>query len=542
MRSIKGILRGALLFALPLAVVVMVTLGTSAAANAGSNTKVVAVTLDPAPDGNGIIVIGLTLPKLNDIGQAAFSGFISNGMGGNPSDNATLLSDGNTLAQVAREGQSAPDGNGILDDFIDLNFPILNGSLNNTGKVALRTSYIGSHGGSSEDSGIVVGNGNTLTQIARAGQPSPDGNGILSYVSIPDINDAGQVAFAATLIGSNSSLTSDVGVYRNDGNVLTQIARTGQAAPDGNGIIGRTTTFHGSSLNALGQVAFGVAITPTPDGIGGDEALLLGDGDKLIQIVRSGQPAPDGNGDLVYGQTLGLAAPALNEMGQVAFSAYVTGTVDGLNDGGGVFLSDGSSLTTIARRGQPAPDGNGSFGTFSTPRSLNNSGQVAFRAGFIDSSLGFTDRGIVRGDGVTLEQIARHGQLAPDGDGTYREFYHPAINDAGQVVFGAVFLGGQNIPRESRNGDRAIVFYDDELGLVPVARVGDPLLGSTIVDFNFHGTEKLGFNERGQVAFQFFLEDYRRGIAIWSPVPEPGAITYLALAGGGLFTCFRRGL
>src|SRR4029453_10379978 len=59
------------------------------------------------------------------------------------------------------------------------------------------------------------------------------------------------------------------------------------------------------------------------------------------------------------------------------------------------------------------------------------------------------------------------------------------------------------------------------VGLVPVARLGDPLLGQTIAGLRFahdtsRGRSHVGLNASGKVAFQFDLSDGRRGIAVWS--------------------------
>src|SRR5262249_42728785 len=63
--------------------------------------------------------------------------------------------------------------------------------------------------------------------------------------------------------------------------------------------------------------------------------------------------------------------------------------------------------------------------------------------------------------------------------------------------------------------------YDDDLGLVPVARLGEALLGQSIASLRFapdtsRGRTHVGLNASGQVAFQFDLNDGRRGVAVWT--------------------------
>ena len=52
---------------------------------------------------------------------------------------------------------------------------------------------------------------------------------------------------------------------------------------------------------------------------------------------------------------------------------------------------------------------------------LNDMGQVAFAAALIGSG-GEKEDAILLGDGITLAPIAREGQSAPDGDGTFFQF------------------------------------------------------------------------------------------------------------------------
>lgn len=115
------------------------------------------------------------------------------------------------------------------------------------------------------------------------------------------------------------------------------------------------------------------------------------------------------------------------------------------------------------------------------------------------------------------------------GDVKILQFDTPLeINNAGQMVFSARLVG-------SKIG-KGIFFYDDNLGLLNVIQEGDSFLGSAISRYNFSGDttsggERSGFNDLGQLAFQFVLADGRSGIAVWSPVPEPASVRMLALGG-----------
>ena len=120
--------------------------------------------------------------------------------------------------------------------------------------------------------------------------------------------------------------------------------------------------------------------------------------------------------------------------------------------------------------------------------------------------------GIFRGDGGPLIQIARKGQTAPGGNGTFSGFGEPTLNNAGQVAFQASLTGTIG----GSSDDNGIFVFDDALGLVQVVRKRESLLGRLIVTIGVGG-----LNEPGQVAYWFKLADGYEGIAIWTVLP-PG--------------------
>jgi formylglycine-generating enzyme required for sulfatase activity len=80
------------------------------------------------------------------------------------------------------------------------------------------------------------------------------------------------------------------------------------------------------------------------------------------------------------------------------------------------------SSQVVAMRGTAAPDGNGVFAYFGIP-ALNDNGQIAFSAGLAATNGGIGDNtGIFRGDSVALSQLARKGQATPGGNGHFLNF------------------------------------------------------------------------------------------------------------------------
>jgi len=494
------------------------------AATAQVATNVIALTGDAAPDGNGSFSYFIN-PALNDAGQVAFVARLADTRGSRSDDLGIFRGNGSsTHVQIARKGQAVPDGSGTFSPSFFFGPPAL--ALNEAGHVAFVGHFTDTFAGSNDSIGLFRGNGpSSLIQIARSGDVAPDSNGAFSRLGIshnPTLNDTGQAAFRSFLTSTSGGNIDSSGIFRGDGTSSpVQIAREGDATTDGNG---RFSSFDIPALNNIGQVAFHSFLTGTIGGSSDNSSIFRGDGTSSpVQIAREGQTAPDGNGSF----SSFLSFPVLNDSGQVAFLSSLTGTNGGNSDDVGIFRGNGtSSPVQIARAGNVAPDGNGNFSDF-IDSTINDSGQVAFLGLLTGTRSGFRDdRGIFRGDGMSRPvQLAREGQTAPDGKGIFSEFRNPALNDAGQAAFLAYFTSNSSGSR-----DHGLYLYDDLLGLMQVARVGDTLLDSTITRLSFVdssafiGDEQSGLNEHGQIAFQFALADGREGIAVASVVPEPSTL------------------
>lgn len=485
-------------------------------------TRVVTLERDSAPDGNGTLSV-LGFPFLNEAEEVAFGSPVFS-TSDFPNDNAGIfLGNGTTLTQIARKGQPLPDANGSFDGFTP-NASTIFPAINDIGQVAFWASISGS--GIDHDKGIFRGDGTTTTQIVRRGQSAPDGNGdLLGFSSTPKLNNQGQVAFKGALAGTSGGTDDDFGIFRANGTTITQIARKGQIAPDNNGQFSEFDTdfFVQIDLNNSNQVSFFAELTGTSGGSNDNAGIFLGDGSSLAQIARKGQSAPDGNGSFST-----FDRHMLNNAGQVAFEGELMGTNQTFGDETGIFVGDGSTLIQAARRGQPAPDGNGEFNFFSS-LVLNDVGQVAFRAVLRDTRGGPDDeRGIFLFDGTSLTQIARAGQATPDGS-SFLSVSEPSLNNAGQVAFAATLPGTDGSQHES-----ALFLADKQLKLTQILREGESsLLGSTVTTISlypgFLGDDRASLNELGQVAYRFGLADGRSGIAISMIIPEPCTCT-LALA------------
>jgi hypothetical protein len=454
---------------------------------------------DPAPDNDGVF-FGAGVPVINASGQVAFFASFTTGSGG-----TGVVRAGTTPGSVellARQGDPAPDGNGNFGLFDDRDAP----QLNDAGQVAFPIQFTGTFG--PNDGTAVVRSELApplLTVVLRQGQTvGAVPVGVLDNPP-PSMNGSGSI-----VVGSLQSNATFVRA----GGTTTVLAHGGDAAPGGG--VWVVPTSPQPVINDAGQIAFATSVSGTPNGFVIE--FVRADGGTIAQVIQHGDPAPDQNGTFDLLQTASvLHAPGLNEDGELAFVAALA-VPSGPATQGIFRASDPDHVVQIVRRGQASPDGNGSILGFDLDGDdvvpVNDAGQAAFQATLTATAQGTADNlAMFRGDGTTLVRVARTGQPSPDGDGVFSDFDHPALNAAGQVAFQATLSGTSHT--------QGIYLWDDVAGLVPVARLGDPLLGQTIAGLRFthdtsRGRSHVGLNQSGKVAFQFDLNDGRRGIAVWS--------------------------
>src|SRR2546422_1354886 len=119
--------------------------------------------------------------------------------------------------------------------------------------------------------------------------------------------------------------------------------------------------------NTKGQVAFFATLLRAT----GSEAFFLASESRTLRVVAEGDPVPGGGAFSGFGRH---PIPALNERGDVAFAAAVTGgrTVEG------IFLRGARGLRAIVVTGGAAPEGaSGTIAAIDAP-ALNHHGDMAF--------------------------------------------------------------------------------------------------------------------------------------------------------------------
>ena len=321
------------------------------------------------------------------------------------------------------------------------------------------------------------------------------------------LNSTGTVAFQAYL--DNGSR----GIFAGNGGPLTTITVTSLPF----------ASFSNPSINTARTVAF--EMTPRS---GFEPRIYAGNGGPLTTIAdTAGQFRDFTGGDSVL----------INTAGTVAFMGYLdsgpggifsgnggatttilvnsaalgVGSGISMNDAGTFAFNSGSRRIVTFNGGLVTTivDNSGPLNFFGSVPSLNSAGTVAFVAG-VGGEDGGTF-GIYKGNGGPLTTIA-------DLSGPFSYLggfnsYQPSINASGMVAFGAALDAG--------GGG---VFIGDGTTTSEVIQAGDALFGSIVTGA---GVSPNSLNDSGQVAFTYTLANGTRGIAIATPVPEPGSASLL---------------
>ena len=367
------------------------------------------------PDGNGDFQNFFNI-SLTENGNVNWQSTLSQTSGGNLDNGGLYSFSNNAISELLREGESAPDNNGIV--------ATISQRTSDSGLSAGRLFFSDTANPGDDNIGLYLLGNSGLQTVVREGMTIPDGTGQFDvFQNSWNINDTGKIAFNATL--RNTSLSTNKGIYVGDGNTLTTIARKGQSTNTGDGVF---VDLDEIGINSSGQVAFSATATS-------GELLLRNTNGINTAIVRSADQAPDGNGTFTAFDRI-----QINDIGQVLFEADIQNTFSG-NTESGIFLGDGTSTLTIARQGDAVQNFDGVYRTASS-RSLSDSGQVLFFAVYdkADNTTGF---GLFVGDGTETLAIATNGQSLLGSEIESATATNKGLNNYGQVAYVAELADGR---------------------------------------------------------------------------------------------------
>ncbi len=491
-------------------------------------------------------------PTLNDSGHVSFGAFL-NGPGVDDTNNRAVFSaSSGKLALVAREGDPPPDMPSVTR-FSTFSEPFIG----NAGQTSFYARPIGPALNSTNNEALFSESDGVLRLSAREGNEAPGFGDGFFYGSMgrPAFNNAGQPAFTAQITGPGVNSANNTALFAQSGGKIGLVAREGDVAPVGEQEV-YFGSFFGELrrpvINNAGHLAFTASLTGTDTTPVSSSGVFSGPGDALKLVARAGDAAP-GVSPAVEFRAFGV--PLLNAAGQTAFLATLSGAnVDGSNSSA-VFSQTHGTSSLVARQGDAAPgtEAGTTFGGFESLR-LNNAGQTAFLASLSGEGVdGSNSSGIFAEFNGAVGLVARAGEQAPGTEpgvhfGNFNSFTRPHLNNLGQVAF----LGSLNGPGVDDTNSAGIFATDTAGKLHLILRRGDlvdvdpdpAVTDNRTVEFVFFDDENdlggLTFNDRGQLAVSMVFTDSTQGVFVATiGIPEPNT---LVLFGAGMMAiAFRRG-
>lgn len=337
--------------------------------------------LEIAQEGNGaagfqshIRHVAVFSPSIDDAGEIAFRSLVTGGA-------QALYYSGAVSTPLVASGGAAPSGSGFYAEF---GTPYVSPG----GALAFWASKSSTQQSGIDGEAIFADVGSNIELIAQAGQLAPttgqfqDFRTYNSGNQAPPVNDSGEIVFHANLTNTPGGSADDSAIFkRTTGGTIVELIRRGQNVPGLTSPI--TAFFTNPMLNEAGTVAVSVSTPNNREGI-----YLSRDG-VLQKIVAHGDPTPNGNAIMFNPR----GGPALNDYDVVAYTASLSSP---LNDRT-LLLSDGEETILVAQDGDSLAsetvDGfhlanRDSSGAGNNRSSLNNLGQIGFRADFLAGGAG----------------------------------------------------------------------------------------------------------------------------------------------------------
>lgn len=305
---------------------------------------------------------------------------------------------------------------------------------------------------------------------------TPPNSPTLEFLQFPSLNAAGQIGFT----GGRSGTPSGNGFWFETNGTLAKGHFTGDPLPGAGAGVTISSTNVESFINAAGQEVAEVVLSGSGVTSANDRAFVVGTSGNLQTVVRTGNPAP-GVPDAGGAAYLNLGTLRGNGSGTLVFDARLTGgTVVAASDSG-VWAGQAGGVQLVAREGNQAPGASAGvvfnhFGQGSVTSFINDAGQIAFRADLTGSGVTSSNNvAIFSGAPGSLQMRVRAGDSAPASLGaglTLANVNAPSgIDSAGRVTFTGVLFG----PGVTVNNSAAAFVTETSGDVRPVARRGNPV-------------------------------------------------------------------
>jgi hypothetical protein len=231
------------------------------------------------------------------------------------------------------------------------------------------------------------------------------------------INRAGQTAFTANLTGSGIDTSNARGGWVQGPNGLQLIYRGGDQAPGTpSGVLyagSYSNGWIGFVLNGVGQTAYSTSLTGPGIDSTNAQAVWAGAPGSMALVARAGEHAPGTASGVSFARlSFDVRSLSLNDAGQVAFQAGLTGAGVNLNNDTGIWAGTPGNLSLVVREGDQVPgmaSGVQFLDFVFKSAHLNNAGKMVFSADFYGP--GASGEGIWSNASGSLALVARTGDL-----------------------------------------------------------------------------------------------------------------------------------
>ena len=433
-----------------------------------------------------------------------------------------------TLEQVVREGeffvvdneQYHIDHLGISAAYLIANAPtgpaLSVGEFNNLAMMLPLRPNSGELG----DSIIVVESEGSYNLVAEAGDTVVSNNGEyqeFGVTAIRGLSSNNDVTFFAALDNTENGSDDNTAIFKRFANQnVVEIVRKGGAAS--------TSVF--THVGGIYSNDFGASVFQGQndlDDANANSGIYKVDLSSFSLVVHEGDTAPVNDSEVrIFTQ---LSYPRINNSEAIGFTALMR-NIDGfaVDDGSGLFYTEGTNIIPIMVKGQSTPDGTatyrdflGGFSDLPIP-DLNDSGVFALKMDLLLPS-GQSD-GIFIASQDEIIEVARRDDVYEDG--TLRNFLDPVINNHGVVVFKA------EVALEEQQGDEGsfiptedILIITDGTNFQTIRRQGEQIGTKTVRDIIFNNNPTgiaNGLNDSGRVAYKVIFEDTSEAIYFWNPL------------------------
>jgi hypothetical protein len=391
-----------------------------------------------------------------------------------------------SLQLIAREGSAATGGpiGAVFDDFASWSKPVLNNGGQMAFMADMKNGVGGV--GSLDRRGIwrVASSGGLSLVVRKNDQVFGGPVGQLhSGFDTPLMNENGELAFRGFLTGTDTSGSGSV-IWAESGGSLGIVARQGDLAPIvGSSGEEYGGFFDYLSMNTNGNLVFINRLTVGVGGVTSDDdtTLWTGGPGSFELIAREGSQAPDAPAGALFAY---VSVPAINALDQIAFRAGLEIGVAGVtaDTDSAIWSTASGSPEIVVREGDPAPGVPGGVFSLIASPAINDAGQVTFSASLVIGPGGVTTSnasGIwAQLPGGDLSLVARIGDSIDVDDGpgvdvrtltglNYSGWSTGFGNDSGRSHFfneqGKLIFNGHFVGGGGGYGDQGVFVWDSNL-------------------------------------------------------------------------------